>query len=81
MYTYTENYKNIFTIDFLTIFITYFLIIFITYFLIIFTYDFINAETWAGIPAINPDFIIAKPPAKLIDNDIRNSINAFAFPP
>lgn len=66
---YTENYKNIFTIDFLTIFITYFLIIF--------TYDFINAET----PALNPDFIIAKPPAKLIDNDIRNSINAFTFPP
>lgn len=32
-----ENYKNIFTIDFLTIFITYFLTIF--------TYDFINAET------------------------------------
>lgn len=62
---YTENYKNIFTIDFLTIF----------------TYDFINAETWAGTPALNPDFIIAKPPAKLIDNDIRNSINAFAFPP
>ena len=55
--------------------------IFITYFLIIFTYDFINAETWAGTPALNPDFIIAKPPAKLIDNDIRNSINAFAFPP
>ncbi len=50
-------------------------------FLIIFTYDFINAETWAGTPALNPDFIIAKPPAKLIDNDIRNSINAFAFPP
>ena len=70
---YTENYKNIFTIDFLTIFITYFLIIF--------TYDFINDETWAGTPALNPDFIIAKPPAKLIDNDIRNSINAFAFPP
>ena len=66
---YTENYKNIFTIDFLTIFITY----------------FINAETWAetwaGTPALNPDFIIAKPPAKLIDNDIRNSINAFTFPP
>lgn len=54
---YTENYKNIFT------------------------YDFINAETWAGTPALNPDFIIAKPPAKLIDNDIRNSINAFTFPP
>ena len=50
-------------------------------FLIIFTYDFINAETWAGTPALNPDFIIAKPPAKLIDNDIRNSINAFTFPP
>ena len=50
-------------------------------FLIIFTYYFINAETWAGTPALNPDFIIAKPPAKLIDNDIRNSINAFAFPP
>ena len=27
------------------------------------------------------DFLIAKPPAKLIDNDIRNSINAFTFPP
>ena len=77
MDTYTENYKNIFTIDFLTIFITYFLIIF--------TYNFTDAETWAetwaGTPALNPDFIIAKPPAKLIDNDIRNSINAFTFPP
>ena len=74
---YTENYKNIFTIDFLTIFITYFLIIF--------TYDFINAgtwaETWAGTTALNPDFIIAKPPAKPIANYIRNSINAFTFPP
>ena len=70
---YTENYKNIFTIDFLTIFITYFLIIF--------TYDFINAETWAGTPALNPDFLIAKPPAKPIANYIRNSINAFTFPP
>ena len=58
-----------------------FLIIFTIDFLTIFTYDFINAETWAGTPALNPDFIIAKPPAKLIDNDIRNSINAFAFPP
>ena len=58
-----------------------FLIIFITYFLIIFTYDFINAETWAGTPALNPDFIIAKPPAKPIANYIRNSINAFTFPP
>lgn len=77
MDSYTENYKNIFTIDFLTIFTIDFLIIF--------TYDFTNAETWAetwaGVPALNPDFIIAKPPAKLIDNDIRNSINAFAFPP
>ena len=59
------DFLTIFTIDFLTIF----------------TYDFINAETWAGTPALNPDFIIAKPPAKLIDNDIRNSINAFTFPP
>ena len=50
-------------------------------FLIIFTYDFINAETWAGTPALNPDFIIAKPPAKPIANYIRNSINAFTFPP
>ena len=54
-------------------------------FLIIFTYNFTDAETWAetwaGTPALNPDFIIAKPPAKLIDNDIRNSINAFTFPP
>ena len=41
----------------------------------------INAGTPALNPALNPDFIIAKPPAKLIDNDIRNSINAFAFPP
>ena len=50
-------------------------------FLIIFTYDFINAETWAGTPALNPDFIIAKPPAKPIADYIRNSINAFTFPP
>ena len=50
-------------------------------FLIIFTYDFINAETWAGTSALNPDFIIAKPPAKPIANYIRNSINAFTFPP
>ena len=50
-------------------------------FLIIFTYDFINAETWAGTPALNPDFIIAKPIAKPIANYIRNSINAFTFPP
>ena len=70
---YTKNYKNIFTIDFLTIFTIDFLIIF--------TYNFTDAETWAGFPALNPDFIIAKPPAKLIDNDIRNSINAFTFPP
>ena len=70
---YTENYKNIFTIDFLTIFTIDFLTIF--------TYDFINAETWAGTPALNPDFIIAKPPAKPIANYIRNSINAFTFPP
>ena len=70
---YTKNYKNIFTYDFLTIFTIDFLTIF--------TYDFINAETWAGTPALNSDFIIAKPPAKLIDNDIRNSINAFTFPP
>lgn len=73
MDTYTENYKNIFTIDFLTIFITYFLIIF--------TYNFTDAETWAGFPALNPDFVIAKPPAKSIANYIRNSINAFTFPP
>ena len=73
MDTYTENYKNIFTIDLLTIFITYFLIIF--------TYDFIDAETWAGVPALNSDFVIAKPPAKPIANYIRNSINAFTFPP
>ena len=32
-------------------------------------------------PALNPDFIIAKPPAKPIANYIRNSINAFTFPP
>ena len=56
---------DIYTENYKNIFTIDFLTIFTIDFLIIFTYDFINA----------------KPPAKLIDNDIRNSINAFAFPP